>query len=138
MSQPMFERLAGLDLERMLSQAKEAEQRLAGIQAQRADLRVSGSSPNGLVEVTVDGSGRVIDVKIESRAMRNSSFDLADAMLAATNAAYAAFDLEGERLTSELLDDPDLVEDLKSGQFDAYEYLRKFGFNMPEVRGIIK
>ncbi|MEE3919429.1 YbaB/EbfC family nucleoid-associated protein [Micromonospora sp. BRA006-A] len=60
--------------EGLLRQAQEQQRRLAEVQRQRAELRVTGESPDGLVRVTVDGDMKVGDVELNARAMRLDSF----------------------------------------------------------------
>jgi DNA-binding protein YbaB len=122
----------------MLRQAKESQERLAEFQAKRAEMRVSGFSEDGLLEAVVDGNGRIADIKIEGRALRLDSFSLAEGLMAAIRSAYAAYDQESEQMIGKVTGDNELFEKIKSGNFDAYEYLRSFGFNMPEVRGMIQ
>jgi DNA-binding YbaB/EbfC family protein len=134
-SSPRYEKMGGLDLEQMLAQARQTEQRLKEVQAKRAEMRVPGSSPDGMVEVTVDGTGRIVGVSVNPRALRLDSFSLAEAMLAAAQAAYVAYDEQAQQLMAEATGDSDLFQKIKSGEFDPYEYLKGFGLNVPEVRG---
>jgi DNA-binding protein YbaB len=47
-----------------------------------AARRRRASSDDGLIEVTVDGTGLVVDIALEPKAMRLASTDLADALAA--------------------------------------------------------
>jgi DNA-binding protein YbaB len=128
-------RPGGLDLDALLRQARESAARLAGIQAERDALRVVGTSPDELLTATVDGQGRVVDLTIDPRAMRLDSYGLAERLLAAINDGYARYEEQAQRLVGEAMGDPDLYQKVQSGEFDAYEYLKGYGLNMPEIRG---
>jgi DNA-binding protein YbaB len=138
MGQPRYGALGGLDLDAMLRQAREAEARLAEMNARRDEMRIVGHGGDDLVEATVDGTGRVVDLRIEARAMRMDSHGLAEAMLAAITAAYAEYDEQAQALLGEATGDPELFAKIRDGSFDPYEYLRGFGLNMPEIRGMVQ
>jgi len=131
-------RPGGLDIEAMLRQARESAARLSQLQAERDELRVVGTSPDELLTATIDGQGRVVDLAIDSRAMRLDSYGLAERMLAAIKDGYARYEEQADRLVGEAMGDPELYSKIKSGQFDAYEYLKGFGLNVPEIRGMVK
>ena len=138
MNHPILGNLAGLDVEGMLRRAQESQRRLAEVQAQREELRVVGRSPDGLLEATVDGTGRIVDLRIEPRAMRLDSYSLAEGLLAAVKDAYTEYDAAAQALVGEATGDPELFAKIRSGEFDAYEYLRGFGLNLPEARGELR
>ncbi|WP_412542211.1 YbaB/EbfC family nucleoid-associated protein [Longispora sp. K20-0274] len=128
-------KFAGMDLGAMMRQAQEAQVRVQEVQEARAELRVTGASPDGLIEVTVDGTGRAVDIQINARAMRGDSFSIADGVLAAFTKAYQEFDEVNDRMMGEAMGDADIFQKLKSGEMDGYEYLKSFGLDMPEMRG---
>lgn len=135
---PHIDGLGGLDFERLLSEARQTEQRIGELQARQAEMRVTGTSPDGMVEVTVDGTGRLTDVTINPRGMRLDSFALAEDVTAASRAAYETYDEQTQRLLGEALGNPEMYAQVTSGTFDPYEYLKGFGLNAPELRGLIK
>jgi DNA-binding protein YbaB len=58
--------------------------------ARWAEARGTGEAAGGQVRVTVDGTGDVVELSIEPRAMRLGSQDLADAIREAFRAARSA------------------------------------------------
>jgi DNA-binding protein YbaB len=127
----------GLDLGALLRQAKDAQQRVAEVDERRKQLLVTAESPDGLSAAQVDGAGRVVGLTLNPRAMRSDSQSLAESILDAIKAAYEQYETESEQLMGEALGDPGMYEKIRSGQFDAYEYLQRFGLNMPEIRRVI-
>jgi DNA-binding protein YbaB len=134
----MTQPFGGLNIDAMLRQARESASRLAGMQAEREALRVSGTTPDELFTATIDGQGRVVELTIDSRAMRLDSYTLAERVLEAIRDGYARYEEQAERMVGEAMGDPDLYTKIKSGEFDAYEYLKGYGLNMPEIRGLLK
>lgn len=128
---------AGGAIEGLLRQAQEQQRRLADFQQRRADLRVSGESPDGLVRVTVDGDMKVGDIEIGARAMRLDSYSLAESLQAAIDAAYAAFGERQQELLTEALGGSELVRRAQDGNLTPDEWFRQFGVDLSDpLRGM--
>ncbi|MDO3683338.1 YbaB/EbfC family nucleoid-associated protein [Micromonospora sp. C28ISP2-4] len=122
----------GAAMEGLLRQAQEQQRRLADLQRQRAELRVAGESPDGLVRVTVDGDMKVGDIELNARAMRLDSFSLAEAMQAAIDAAYAAFEERQREMLSEMLGDSEMVRRAQDGTLTPEDWFRQFGVDLSD------
>ncbi|MER5605375.1 YbaB/EbfC family nucleoid-associated protein [Micromonospora tulbaghiae] len=122
----------GAAMEGLLRQAQEQQRRLADLQRQRAELRVTGESPDGLVRVTVDGDMKVGDIELNARAMRLDSFSLAEAMHAAIDAAYAAFEERQREMLSEMLGDSEMVRRAQDGTLTPEDWFRQFGVDVSD------
>ncbi|RLQ04834.1 YbaB/EbfC family nucleoid-associated protein [Micromonospora sp. BL1] len=122
----------GAAMEGLLRQAQEQQRRLADLQRQRAELRVTGESPDGLVRVTVDGDMKVGDIGLDARAMRLDSFSLAEAMQAAIDAAYAAFEERQREMLSEMLGDSEMVRRAQDGTLTPEDWFRQFGVDVSD------
>lgn len=128
---------AGGAVESLLRQAQEQQRRLAEFQQQRADLRVTGESPDGLVRVTVDGEMKVGGIEINARAMRLDSYTLAESLQAAVDAAYAAFAERQQELLTDMLGGSDLVRRAQEGTLTPEEWFRQFGVDLSDpTRGL--
>ncbi|WP_165977431.1 YbaB/EbfC family nucleoid-associated protein [Nonomuraea diastatica] len=82
--------------------ARQGEQLVAQLEAAQDDLAKivgTGKGPSKHVAVSVDHEGRVLDVTFDARAMRLTSRDLADEVLAAIGEAVT----DAERQTIEML-----------------------------------
>ncbi|MFI7635670.1 YbaB/EbfC family nucleoid-associated protein [Nonomuraea sp. NPDC049400] len=75
------------DLERVAREADQALRQLSGLQDRLDTVRGTGTSADGLVVASADGSGRIDSIKLNPRAMRMASEELAEALLRAINAA---------------------------------------------------
>ncbi len=64
---------AGFDMNALLQQAQQMQEQMMSAQQELADMTVEGTVGDGLVTVTVDGTGDLVAVKI-----RKDSFDPAD------------------------------------------------------------
>ena len=122
----------GAAMEGLLRQAQEQQRRLADLQRQRTELRVTGESPDGLVRVTVDGDMKVGDIELNARAMRLDSFSLAEAMQAAIDAAYAAFEERQREMLSEMLGDSEMVRRAQDGTLTPEDWFRQFGVDVSD------
>jgi DNA-binding YbaB/EbfC family protein len=79
------------NMQQLLQQAQKMQQQLVAAQAELADLRVSGSSGGGLVTAVVSGSGELLDLTIDPKAVDPSDTEtLADLILAAVRDASEA------------------------------------------------
>jgi DNA-binding YbaB/EbfC family protein len=120
----------GAGLEGLVRQAQEQQRRLADFQRQRAELRVTGESPDGLVQVTVDGEQKVGGIEINARAMRLDSFSLAESLQAAIDAAYAAYAEQSRELLADMLGGSELVQRAEAGKVTPEEWFKQFGVDL--------
>ena len=86
-----------LDMQQLLAAAAEMQNQLMSAQQELADAEVLGSAGGGLVTVTVNGQGELVDVTIEAAAIdpadpQESAQSIADLVLAAYRAACGAVD----------------------------------------------
>jgi DNA-binding YbaB/EbfC family protein len=102
MSQNPFEALGGggFDMNALLQQAQQMQEQVASAQQELAEATVDGTVGDGLVTVTVNGTGELVGVKI-----RRDSFDpfepedLEDLIVAAyRDAAARAQEMASEKL----------------------------------------
>ncbi|MFJ5540851.1 YbaB/EbfC family nucleoid-associated protein [Micromonospora chalcea] len=119
-------------LEGLLRQAQEQQRRLAELQRQRAELRVTGESPDGLVRVSVDGDMKVGGVELNARAMRLDSVSLAGSMQAAIDAAYAAFEERQREMLGEMIGDSEMVRRAQDGTLTPEDWFRQFGVDLSD------
>ncbi|WP_271221889.1 YbaB/EbfC family nucleoid-associated protein [Streptosporangium carneum] len=92
------------DLERVGRDAENEIRRLAEIEAELGDVRGTGTGADGLITVTVDGSGRVEGIDLNPRVMRLDSHTLAAELMKAIGKAGE----DGERRVREILEDAGL------------------------------
>ncbi len=90
----------GFDMNALLQQAQQMQQQVMSAQAELAEARVDGTVADGLVTVTVSGTGDLVGVKIRSGSFDpDDTEDLEDLIVAAYRDARATAD----RLASEAL-----------------------------------
>jgi hypothetical protein len=78
------------DLQALMSQATEMQQRVVAAQQELQELRVEGQAGGGLVRATVTGTGELVGLVIESAAVDPDDTEtLADLVLAAVRDASA-------------------------------------------------
>ena len=76
------------NMQQLLKQAQKMQQQLMDAQAELADARVEGSAGGGLVTATVTGSGELVGLVIDPRAVDPDDTEtLADLVLAAVRDA---------------------------------------------------
>jgi nucleoid-associated protein EbfC len=76
------------DLQSLLEQAAQMQQRLESAQQELEDARVEGSAGGGLVQATVTGTGELVALRIDPQACDpNDTETLADLVLAAVRNA---------------------------------------------------
>ena len=99
MSDNPFEALGGgggFDLEGLLQQAQQMQERLEDAQAQLAETTVEGTVGNGIVSVTLNGVGELVAVSIKEGGFDGSSpddlADLGDLIVAAYRDAKSRAD----------------------------------------------
>ena len=79
------------NLQQLMKQAQKMQQQLADAQAELAEAEVTGTAGGGLVTVTMRGSGDVLTVKIDPKAVDPDDIEtLEDLVLAALHTASDA------------------------------------------------
>jgi nucleoid-associated protein EbfC len=86
-----------LDMQQLFAAAAEMQSQLMNAQQELADAEVLGTAGGGLVTVTVNGQGELLDVTIQADAIdpadpQESAQSIADLVLAAYRAACGAVD----------------------------------------------
>ncbi|MBM9520025.1 YbaB/EbfC family nucleoid-associated protein [Desulforhopalus vacuolatus] len=77
-----------MDISSMMEQAKSMQQKMAGIQEALSKKTITGNAGGGMVEVTVNGQGDVLRVKLEPIVIDVEEAEmLQDLITAATNDA---------------------------------------------------
>ena len=102
MTQNPFDALGGggFDMNALLQQAQQMQQQMMNAQAQLAEATVDGTVADGLVTVTLNGTGELVDVKIRRGSFDpDDTEDLEDLIVAAYRDAKA----KSEALASEKL-----------------------------------
>ncbi|MBF6351199.1 YbaB/EbfC family nucleoid-associated protein [Nocardia flavorosea] len=124
-----------------LTTAFESQQKqLAEIRQQLAVYRVAANSSDGLVEVTVDAEGTVVQTRVTAKAMRSTPQKLEFAITEAARAAAAAAREHHESVLSPLLNEADAAPDLPdllpgAASFsELRESLLGWGASVEEVR----
>jgi hypothetical protein len=93
-----------LDIQQLFAAAAQMQSQLMSAQQQLADTEVQGTAGGGLVTVTINGQGELVDVVIAPAAIdpadpAETAQTLADLVLAACRAAYGAIaDLQEEMM----------------------------------------
>ena len=83
----------GLDMNALLQQAQAMQQQMVAAQQELAEAEVDGTVADGLVTVTVDGTGELVRVKIRANSFDPADTeDLEDLILAAYRDARARSD----------------------------------------------
>ena len=88
------------NLQQMMKQAQKMQQQMVAAQAELAEAELTGTAGGGLVTAVVRGSGEVVSIKIDPRAVDPDDVEtLEDLVVAALhNAAQAAKDLTEEKM----------------------------------------
>jgi nucleoid-associated protein EbfC len=84
-----------LDMQQLFAAAAQMQSQLMNAQQQLAETEIEGTAGGGMVRVTVNGQGEVVDVNIAAEAIdpgdpAETAQTLADLVLAACRAAYDA------------------------------------------------
>jgi len=93
-----------LDMQQLFAAAAQMQSQLMSAQQQLAETEVDGSAGGGLVTVTVNGQGELVDVTISKEAIDPSDAEetaqtIADLVLAACRDAYDALgDLQADMM----------------------------------------
>jgi DNA-binding YbaB/EbfC family protein len=88
------------NLQQMMKQAQKMQQQMVAAQAELAEAELTGTAGGGLVTVTVKGTGEVVAVKIDPKAVDPDDVEtLEDLVVAAVhNAAQAARELTEQKM----------------------------------------
>jgi DNA-binding YbaB/EbfC family protein len=88
------------NMQQLMKQAQRMQQQMVAAQQELAETQVSGTSGGGLVTATVTGSGEVLGVKIDPKAVDPDDVEsLEDLVIAAIrDAARAAAELTEQKM----------------------------------------
>ena len=88
------------NMQQLMKQAQKMQQQLLAAQQQLAETEVTGTAGGGLVTATVTGSGEVVGIKIDPKAVDPDDVEsLEDLVVAALrDASAAAKDLAEEKM----------------------------------------
>jgi DNA-binding YbaB/EbfC family protein len=99
----MTEGIGGFDLQGMLAQAQEMQERMLAAQEAAAEQTVEGSAGGGVVRVTATGAGGFVAVHIDPKAVDPSDVEmLEDLVLAALHDATARIAELGQQSLGQL------------------------------------
>jgi DNA-binding protein YbaB len=122
------------DLDRVARQSERALQGLTEAMTELANVVGEGKGADGLIQVTMDSTGRVTDVTVNPRMMRTNSATIAEGMTEAFNAAQDDLAAKSRLLLSgglpEGVDEQDVTQDKMRSRFD--EILESFNRAMGE------
>jgi DNA-binding YbaB/EbfC family protein len=77
-----------MDMNKLMQQAQEMQEQLAKVQAEAANETVEATAGGGMVTVTANGAGEIVEIKIAKEAIDPDDPEmLADLVLAAVNEA---------------------------------------------------
>jgi DNA-binding protein YbaB len=88
------------------------------LEAELTGARMSGTGPDGLARAVVDGTGRLVDLRLEPSLMRRSVGAVAKEVLAAVGKAQEAARAEGTKHTAGL----DAIVQRASADVEAYRH----------------
>ena len=89
----------GGNMQNLMKQAQQMQQKLAEAQQQLEELVVTGQASGGLVEVSCNGKKSILSVNIKPEACDPDDHEmLEDLILAAINDAYAKAQVEEDKL----------------------------------------
>lgn len=124
-----------MSIEQVLRAVREQQARLADMERERAAIAVVGHSADELVNVTLDHRMKVTGLDIDGRAMRMTSFQLAEAIQDALEAAYGEWEARTAELMNQVIGDPDLVRGAAAGSVSATDWFRRFGVDLEGMFG---
>jgi DNA-binding YbaB/EbfC family protein len=77
-----------MDMNKLMQQAQEMQEQLAKVQEEAANETVEATAGGGMVTVTANGAGEIVEIKIAKEAIDPDDPEmLADLVLAAVNEA---------------------------------------------------
>ena len=89
----------GNNMQNLMKQAQQMQQKLIEAQQQLEELEVTGSASGGMVSVTCNGKKEILAVSIKPEAVDPDDVEmLEDLVLAAINDAYSKAKTEEDRL----------------------------------------
>lgn len=103
----------------LLGKMQEMQEKVAATKNRLDGVSVSGSSPNGTVDVVMSGNRRVQSVRIEESLRQGDPDELEDMVVLAVNNAIEKADQVQEQAMSEATGDllpPHLMNMIKPGQ----------------------
>ncbi|MFD1929877.1 MULTISPECIES: YbaB/EbfC family nucleoid-associated protein [Nonomuraea] len=92
-------------LDRMVGESEQALRRLGEATTELPSITGSGQTPDGLVRATVTHAGRLLDLAMDPRAMRQDSGTLAESITRAVQAAQDDAARRCQELLTSLLGD---------------------------------
>lgn len=91
------------DLSKMLESLKGMQDQMARVQAELGNITATGESGGGMVKVTANGKGEVLQVKIEKEVINPEDAEmLEDLIVAAVNRAINTAREQGEAKMNEV------------------------------------
>ncbi|WP_165964402.1 YbaB/EbfC family nucleoid-associated protein [Actinomadura sp. KC216] len=90
----------GVDLEALMRQSQERMAKLAAVREQMADLKGRAETPDGRVSVVSTAQDPLSEIKIDPRAMRMGSEELAAAIQETARLARQDLDAQVQELTA--------------------------------------
>jgi nucleoid-associated protein EbfC len=69
------------DFSKILEQAQQMQSRLEGVQAELANMTVSGSSGGGMVSVDANGKGEITKVRVDPSIVNASDVEMLEDLL---------------------------------------------------------
>ncbi len=89
----------GGNMQNLMKQAQQMQQKLAEAQAELEELQVTGSAGGGMVEVVANGKKTILSIKINPQICDPDDVEmLEDMVLGAINDAYQKAQAEEDRL----------------------------------------
>jgi len=88
------------NMQQLMKQAQQMQQQLMAAQAELGDAQVQGSAGGGLVTATMSGTGELLELAIDPKAVDPDDVEtLQDLIIAAVrDAAHAVSDLTQEKM----------------------------------------
>ncbi|MFF5209182.1 YbaB/EbfC family nucleoid-associated protein [Streptosporangium sp. NPDC000396] len=93
------------DLDRMLSESEQSLRRLHEATSELEAITGEGQAADGLIRATVDHGGRLRDIALDPRALRQDSRTLAESITEAVQAAQDDAFRKGQELLASVLGD---------------------------------
>ena len=124
---------AGAGIEQLLRMAEEQQRRVEEAEREWAGVQITGHSSDGLVSVALDHTMKVTGINIDGRAMRMTSYQLADALQEALATAYADWNERAADLMGQAVGDPALIRDAAGGAVTAQDWFKRFGVDLDSM-----
>jgi len=75
-----------MDMFKMMKQAKQMQEKMAGLQEEVASIEVSGSAGSGLVRVTLTGKGELKGLSIDPSLIKPEESEILEDLIVAAHA----------------------------------------------------